>query len=130
MNGSHAGAGDGGASHGPLLLDAAASAAHLGISIATLRKATANGEIAHVRLRARGSGARDGVRWLQEDLDTWVLTHRVPVAAASLPSECGISSDLRPTPGRARVSPRGSGTRGRASPLLSARGVLRTTKAD
>ncbi|WP_421740721.1 helix-turn-helix domain-containing protein [Cellulomonas sp.] len=130
MNGLYAGASDGAHPIDPLLLDAAEAAAHLGVSIATLRKATANGEIAHVRLRARGSGTRDAVRWLHEDLETWVLTHRVPAAPALLPSVRGVSSDGHPTPSRTRVSPRGIGTRGRATPLLSARGILRTTRAD
>jgi hypothetical protein len=103
------------------LLDARAAAEHLGISVAMLRSATAAGEIAHVRLRCRGSGARNAVRWLVADLDGWVLTHRVPAAPDRGRAGRGpIQRHAEPT-----TSARMVGARGRGAPLLSAREVLR-----
>ena len=60
------------------LLDARSAAARVGVSVDTLRAATATGEVAHVRLRGRGTGKRDAVRWLPDDLDAWIGSHRVP----------------------------------------------------
>lgn len=106
------------------LLDARAAAAHLGVSVATLRAATSAGEVAHVRLQGRGSGVRDAVRWLVEDLDEWVLAHRVPAAT----SDATAATGRFPPPDRPTVpavSPRAVGRRGRTAPLLSARATLR-----
>lgn len=104
------------------LLDARSAAARVGVSVDTLRAATATGEVAHVRLRARGTGKRDAVRWLPDDLDAWIGSHRVP---ATRPTAAPRSS------GHAPASPapvaRGSRSRGRPAPLLSARAVLRET---
>ncbi len=110
------------------LLDARAAADHLGVSVAMLRSATAAGEIAHVRLRCRGSGARDAVRWLVDDLDAWVLAHRVPAAAPG-PAP-GVHTSTRLHPGAPLAAPRAFGSRARAAPLLSAREVLRGTGTE
>ena len=106
------------------LLDARAAAAHLGVSVAMLRAATAAGEIAHVRLRARGTGARNAVRWLAEDLDAWVLTHRVAATRAGGAVARGSGRHGSAAPAAARATPRGRG-----GPLLSAREVLRRSGA-
>lgn len=104
---------------GPLL-DARSAAARVGVSVDTLRAATATGEVAHVRLRARGTGKRDAVRWLPDDLDAWIGSHRVPATrSTAAPRSSGQTAEL-PAP-----VPRGSHSRGRAAPLLSARAVLR-----
>ena len=111
------------------LLDARAAAAHVGVSVAMLRAATAAGEVAHVRLRSRGSGARDAVRWLVEDLDAWVLAHRVPAT----PRTPAAVVERRAAPPRSfavAVRPRAAGVRGGAGPLLSAREVLRESGAS
>lgn len=107
------------------LLDARAAAEHLGVSVAMLRAATAAGEIAHVRLRARGTGARNAVRWLAEDLDAWVLTHRVAAEPAGGAVARG-SARHEPAPSK---SPRAASPRSRGGPLLSAREVLRRSGA-
>lgn len=55
-----------------VLLDARDAASYLGISVRHLRAATAAHQVACVRLRGRGTGARDSVRWRRADLDAWV----------------------------------------------------------
>ncbi len=114
---------------GAPLLEARAAAAHVGVSVAMLRAATAAGEVAHVRLRSRGSGAREAVRWLVEDLDAWVLAHRVPAtprASAAVVERRGSP----PHPFAVAIRPRAEGMRGGAGPLLSAREVLRESGAS
>ncbi|OZB81840.1 MAG: hypothetical protein B7X41_16555 [Microbacterium sp. 14-71-5] len=104
------------------LLDARSAAARVGVSVDTLRAATATGEVAHVRLRASGTGKRDAVRWLPDDLDAWIRSHRVPATRSAVaPRESG-RTPASPAP----VAP-GSRSRGRPGPLLSAREVLRAT---
>ncbi len=103
-----------------VLLDARAAAGVLGISVTMLRTATAAGEIAHVRLRGRGDGARDAVRWLRTDLDAWVEEHRVPAQPFTPPAPRRRAGRRAATPARPAVPrPRHGG------PLLSARAVLR-----
>jgi len=104
------------------LLDARAAAAHLGITVAMLRRATCAGEIAHVRLRVSGRGARDAVRWLAADLDAWVLGHRVPAGAPG-----GAVRPSRGSAGSPVGLPRRARPRGGSGSLLSARAVLRAT---
>ncbi|CAL8978705.1 hypothetical protein CELL_02939 [Cellulomonas sp. T2.31MG-18] len=104
------------------LLDARSAAARVGVSVDTLRAATATGQVAHVRLRARGTGKRDAVRWLPQDLDAWIGSHRIPASRSAVaPRSSGHTVEL-PAP-----VPHGSRSRGRAAPLLSARAVLRAT---
>jgi len=53
-----------------------------GRGVAMLRAATAAGEIAHVRLRARGTGARNAVRWLINQCygTQWPIERTFPVS--------------------------------------------------
>lgn len=104
------------------LLDARSAAARVGVSVDTLRAATATGQVAHVRLRARGTGKRDAVRWLPDDLDAWIGSHRVPATRSALPPRSSGHTAELPAP-----APHGSRTRRRPAPLLSARAVLRAT---
>lgn len=110
---------------GSPLLDARAAAAHLGVSVAMLRAATAAGEVSHVRLQGRGSGARNAVRWLVADLDEWVLRHRVSAEPVEQRQVAG-PGPVRYRPTIPTVPPRAVGSRGRAGPLLSARDALRS----
>lgn len=104
------------------LLDARSAAARVGVSVDTLRAATATGEVAHVRLRARGTGKRDAVRWLADDLDAWIGAHRVPATRSAVAPRPFGQTPASPTPVL-----HGSRSRGRPAPLLSARAVLRAT---
>lgn len=104
------------------LLDARSAAARVGVSVDTLRAATATGEVAHVRLRARGTGKRDAVRWLPDDLDAWIGSHRVPATRSTAAPRSSGSTPASPVP-----AAHGSRSRRRPAPLLSARAVLRAT---
>lgn len=63
-----------------LLMDAREAAGYLGISVRHLRAATTARHVACIRLRGRGSGARDPVRWRLSDLDAWVAASTQDVA--------------------------------------------------
>ena len=104
------------------LLDARSAAARVGVSVDTLRAATATGEVAHVRLRGRGTGKRDAVRWLPDDLDAWIGSHRVPATRSTAAPRSSGSTPASPVP-----AAHGSRSRRRPAPLLSARAVLRAT---
>jgi hypothetical protein len=112
----------------PLLLDARRAAAVLSVKVSWLRAATASGQIACVRLRGRGTGARDGIRWLREDLKAWQEAHHVPAVEAGQAQLTVVPRQRGPrTPA---MPPRAAGTRGKATPLLSAREAIRAGRSS
>lgn len=104
----------------PLLLAARAAAIYLGITERHLRAATAAGHVACVRLRGRGSGARDAIRWRRTDLDEWVEAGARPASEGAAGNVAGRRSPAVRASARRAVRRAAPATAG----VLSARAAV------